>query len=87
MAKRRKIEIDFPVEVEITENDCQLISAVIANICERESQKKECLLWLFEQGSKVTYIPLTIEEEKEHQIEYDDDVEYFGVSMKDEKKT
>lgn len=78
----QKIEITFPIKVEIPLKAKRLISCAIDMIC-----KKNCpenyVMWLFGQGKKMTYMPLTLEEEQQRGIEFDDSVDCFEVSCRE----
>jgi len=76
-----KIEIDFPVLVDI-DLDIQIeLDKILKKICDRnvlEGQK----MWPSSFGSKPTYIPITQAEEKERGIEFDDTIFHIGCSLK-----
>jgi hypothetical protein len=81
MAKCLRIEANFPVPVEIPKEQYQKLIDVLSEICKvYEEQNPRRIMWVFGMGSKVTYMPMTREEELSGKhIEFDDSVESFEI--------
>jgi len=79
--KVSKIEIDFPVMVNI-DLDIQVeLDTLLKKICNRNVLKNQ-VMWPSSYGSKPIYIPITAAEEKERGIEFDDTIFHVGCSFK-----
>lgn len=72
----RRIEITFPVPVELTNDDQRILDAATAEICRRyERAHPGRVMWPFGIGSKVTYMPMTkAEEDAGRHMEFDNTV-------------
>lgn len=59
-----RIEITFPVPVELTNDDQRVIDAIAAEVCDRwERAHPGRVMWPAGIGSKITYMPMTRAEE------------------------
>jgi len=70
----RTIEISFPVDVEITDEEAQQLVKMASAICDRwKATHPGRTMWPFGIGCKPTYIPMTREEEEAGRgIEFDE---------------
>lgn len=76
MSKARRLEINFPVPVEIGDCAFREIVDAVSDICDAyERAHPDRLMWPAGMGAKPTYIPMTAEEEKTRGIEFSDDVQ------------
>ena len=79
--KIAKIEIDFPIMVDV-DLDMQIdLDRLIKRICNRNVHPDQ-VMWPSSFGSKPTYIPITAAEERERGIEFDDTILHIGCSIK-----
>lgn len=78
----RKIEIDFPIEVNLNGEDQRILDDFVKRICDKNTPEG-MVFWPAERGSKMTYLPLTQEEEKERGCEFDDDIFYIGCAIRE----
>lgn len=76
-----KIEIFFPVKVNLTPQKQKAIYDIISDLCD-ENTPKGMVMWPFGIGSKPTYIPMTKEDEAERGIEFDDQVFFIECSAR-----
>lgn len=59
-----RIEISFPVSVEMTDDDCRILDAIASEICRRyERAHPGRVMWPAGVGAKITYMPITRAEE------------------------
>lgn len=71
----KRIEINFPVSVEITNDEMRAFDDLAGKICDRyRGQHPDRVMWPAGVGFKPTYIPMTAEEEKVRGIEFAEDV-------------
>jgi len=85
--KLQKIEIDFPVPVNLPPGFEQVLSSVVGLVCRQyEKKNPERVMWAAGHGSKPTYIPLTEEDEKERGMEFDDNIYYIEVAERQKYK-
>lgn len=89
--KIRRIEISFPEPVDVPDKLFQDIVGIASKICDGyEVAHPGRVMWPFEIGSKLTYVPMTQEEEKTRGLEFDDDtlaiVCYEREDYSDEEK-
>lgn len=70
-----RIEVDFPVRVNINGTLFQELVGVITKICdEYEERHPDRVMWPAGMGSKILYMPMTAEEEKTQGMKFSDDV-------------
>lgn len=71
-----KIEINFPGAVELTNDDLRQLDAVAGEICDRyQTNHPGRIMWPAGIGSKITYMPMTREEELAgRHLEFDDSI-------------
>jgi len=78
MSKIHKIEITFPVEVELTDDDLRIIGAALDGIASRyEIANPSRVMWSFGQGSKMLANPLMLSDDEP--IPFDDSV--YNIEM------
>lgn len=79
-----KIEIDFPVSVDLPRGWKQQLDTLVRKICDNyEQQNPGRVMWPFGCGCKPTYVPLTAEEEKHRGAEYDDSIYHIEVAERE----
>lgn len=67
------IEISFPVPIELTNEDQHMLVAAINNICNSyNANHPDRVMWPFGIGFKMTFMPMTAEEEKQRGMEFDE---------------
>lgn len=71
-----KVEISFPVKVELTQDDMRQFDAITGEICDRyKAAHPGRVMWPAGVGSKVLYMPMTRDEELAGKhMEFDDAV-------------
>ena len=80
----KKIEIDFPVPVELSDGFQQSLDELLTTVCKKyEADNPKRVMWPFGHGSKPTHIPLTQEDEKKRGCEFDDSVYYIEVAERE----
>lgn len=74
-AKLRRIEVTFPVPVDMPDDFQQRLVELIDAVCKAyEAENPGRVMWPFGVGSKITYMPMTREEEEAGRgMEFDDD--------------
>ncbi|MCK5607093.1 hypothetical protein KAR91_34735 [Candidatus Pacearchaeota archaeon] len=77
----RKIEIDFPVDVVMHMKTQIALDKVIRQICYLNAPPGS-VMWPGGTGSKITYMPMTLEDEKKRGIEFDDSIYHIDVSIR-----
>ncbi|KKL70420.1 hypothetical protein LCGC14_2105100 [marine sediment metagenome] len=82
--KRRQIEISFPVEVELSREDMIDLDKIALRICKRNTPTGY-VMWPSGAGSRITYMPMTLEEEKHRGTEWDDSVYSIDCSIKEKR--
>ncbi len=84
--KRIKVEIKFPFPIEVASNFIiKLENLINKEICEPyEVSHPDRVMWPSEYGSKITYLPLTQEEEKLRGMEFDDSI--FSITICERRK-
>lgn len=82
MGKVSKIEITFPIPVDLKGAD-QAIYQIVQQICDG-NQPKGTVMWPAGVGCKITYMPMTAEEEKYRGIEFDEDIFVINCTIRDE---
>ncbi len=88
MGKIFKIEVEFPIGVDVTVARCIDLDKVIRNICE-ENCPGGYVMWPAGQGQKITYMVMTAEEERERDkkglspIEFDSSIFSITCAIKE----
>jgi len=76
-----KIEIDFPLPVELPKGWEEKLSNLVSEVCDKYKQEHpDRVMWPAGHGYKPTYIPLTMEDEKHRGMEFDDSIFHISVS-------
>lgn len=85
--KRVKIEIIFPFPIELPKGFLPKIGEFLqGEICKPyEASHLDRVMWPCEFGSKMTYLPLTLEEEAVRGAEFDDSI--FSIRICERRKT
>lgn len=87
MSTIRRIEINFPEPVVLTENIQRRLDAIAAELCRAyEAMNPGRVMWPFGQGFKITYMPMTREDEETRGIEFDDDTFEIQCSEREDYK-
>lgn len=77
----RSIEVTFPVDLEFTDEEHSRFCALLQGVCDRyvlDHPDRVC--WVFGQGDKCTYMPMTqAEEEAGFEPQFDDSI--FSVEI------
>lgn len=73
MNKTNQIQINFPVPVKLTPEMQILLNEIAGRLC-KESCPEGYVYWPAGAGSKITYMPITAEEEKKRGMEFDDSI-------------
>lgn len=75
MAKIQGIEVSFGAPVELERDLEEALQDIIDEICRRyKKAHPDRVMWLSGYGQKITFMPMTPEEEKERGMEFDDRV-------------
>lgn len=84
--KTSRIEISFPLSVEVTDDDFRVLHAITEEICHRyERSHPGRIMWPFGSGSKIIYMPMTREEELAGKhMEFDDSTYAIDVSERED---
>jgi hypothetical protein len=70
----RRIEINFPEDVELTDDVEQQLLEIASAICRAyEFAHPGRVMWPAGIGGKITFLPLTAKDERERGIEFNDD--------------
>jgi len=79
--KIRKIEIDFPCYVDVPNDFGSQLHDLINAVCKLyERDHPDRVMWPAGHGSKMTYMPITREEERVRGCEFDEDIYHIGVA-------
>lgn len=79
-----RIEVTFPVGVELSDSWQQRLISLVDEVCTAyELSHPGRVMWPFGVGSKITYLPLTREEELERGIELDDNTLSIEVAERE----
>lgn len=82
-----KIEVCFAVPVDLPKMWDQELSMLLDKVCKAYEEKNpDRVMWTAEHGSKITYLPMTKEEEEERGMEFDTSIYYIGVSERKREK-
>lgn len=80
----RRIEISFPVPTEVPDALYHRLCEVISDVCKAyEGAHPGRVMWPFGFGSKITYMPMTADEEAERGMEFDDDTMTIEVAERE----
>ena len=85
-----KIEINFPTVVDLSVSQMRLLDSIVRDICD-SNVPEGYSMWPSESGSKITYMAMTADEEKERDrqglspIKFDDSI--YSISCAIKKKT
>jgi hypothetical protein len=75
----RRIEINFPEPVELDNRQMQRLDAIAGELCKAWQEKHPGrVMWPFGTGFKITFMPMTREDEETRGIEFDQDT--FEIS-------
>lgn len=78
--KIKKIEIQFPVDVEIPKDWDRRLHDMVREVCEQyKKENPERTMWPCEIGFKPTYIPITRADELKRGMEFDESCFCIGV--------
>lgn len=81
----RKIEIDFPCDVEFPPGFERILDALVDMVCKKyESKNPTRIMWPSECGFKPIYIPLTKDEERDRGPEFDESIYHIGVCERED---
>ena len=87
MSAISQIEVTFPVPVTLTNDEQREIHDVIGKICSRyEVENPGRVMWVFGYGQKITWMPMTADEEKERGMEFDEHTLSIEVSEREDYK-
>lgn len=82
MSLTRAIQIDFPVGVEITNDDCRALDAVLTTICKRYRDANPTrTMWVFGTGSLMTINPFMVGED--HPLTFDDETLHIEIAERE----
>ena len=82
--KLRAIEVGFPVEVELPDGFQQRLCELISEVCrEYEVKNPNRVMGVFGVGQKITYAPMTREEEESRGMEYDESTLQIEVAERE----
>ena len=81
----QKIEINFPLSIKLSRLQESALTLIIDDICYNNCPPGYTM-WLGGVGSKITFMPLTKEEEIKRNIEFNDDILCFDVYSKEKDK-
>ncbi len=86
--KIRRIEINFPEPVELTNDQQNRLDAIAGEMCKAYGQMHPGrVMWPFGCGFKITYMPMTREEEQAGKhIEFDPDTFEIECSEREDYK-
>lgn len=78
----RGIEITFHVDVEVPDSLYRALNELVGIVCkEYEKTHPDRVMWAFGQGNKITYMPMTKEEEDAGKgIEFDENTYAIEVA-------
>lgn len=78
MNKIRKIEVDFPVEVDLPDGFIQDLDELLTKVCKLyKRQHPDRTMWVFGVGQKMMINPMLIEDDKP--IPFDDKILHFEI--------
>jgi len=78
--KIQKIEIDFPVPVELPDGFEQTLSSLVGMVCKAyQKENPTRTMWAAGHGFKPTFIPMTRKEEEERGPEFDGTIYHIEV--------
>lgn len=87
MSTIRRIEINFPEAVVLTEQLQRQLDAIASELCKAyEAMNPGRVMWPFGQGFKITFMPMTREEEETRGMEFDDDTFEISCSEREDYK-
>lgn len=87
MSAIRRIEINFPHPVELTNDQQRRLDAIAGEMCKTyEALHPGRVMWPFGCGFKITYMPMTREDEEARGIEFDDDTFEISCSEREDYK-
>jgi hypothetical protein len=79
--KIRKIEVDFPIEVDLSSDVQQELQNLVMKICKANCPPNHAF-WPMATGSKPTFIPMTAEDEQEGGMEFDDSIYHIECGIR-----
>lgn len=88
MSQIRRIEINFPEPVELTNDQQRRLDAIASEMCKAYvALHPGRVMWPFGCGFKITYMPMTREEEEAGKhIEFDNDTFEIECSEREDYK-
>ena len=82
--KARRVEIGFPFTVELPDDFQQRLIGLVEEVCKSyEASHPGRVMWTFGVGARITFMPLTREEEQGRGIEFDDDTLSIEVAERE----
>lgn len=82
MTKLRRIEVDFPVEVELTEDELRGLDQILTQVCDRyRAAHPDRVMWVFGVGSKMLVHPMLVSDEEP--IPFDNDILHFEIAERE----
>ena len=79
-----RIEVDFPLPVELSNEMQRGLMEAVGRICEDYNRAHpDRVMWPFGVGSKITRMPITAEEEAQFGIQFDDSVLHIEVAERE----
>lgn len=88
MSQIRRIEINFPAPVELTNDQQRRLDEIAGEMCKAwQALHPGRVMWPFGTGFKITYMPMTrMEEEAGKHIEFDPDTFEISCSEREDYK-
>lgn len=82
MAKILRIEVDFPVGIDLADEDCRDLDALLTRICARyRAANPDRVMWPFGCGAKMLVNPLKLSDDEP--IPFDDSVYAVKVAERE----
>lgn len=80
----KSIEVRSPVCLDLTDAEYMQLMRLLTASCNRyEATHPTRVCWVFGTGSKITFMPLTAEEEKTRGVEFDDNILSIEISERE----
>lgn len=82
--KTLRIEVTFPVAVDLPDDFQKRLAELLGEVCKAyEAANPARVMWCFGVGSKITYMPMTADEETTRGLEYDNDTLHFEIAERE----